>query len=251
MKVTDFISALSGGAAKTNRFTMIMTPPTSIRNSLLSGGDNSSLQKMLLLCDAAQLPGININTTPVRTFGEVREIPYEINYEPVTLSFYVDAGMNVKRMFDAWIQSIQLGDSRKFAYYNDYVTTMSIFVQDSTEKNRYIVDMFEAYPKTVSAVQMDYSSRDLMKINVTMMYKYWRSNQLDNGTLNAAGNRAFGSTVSAWNTQVNKTFDYSKTVTMNSYLNNFQDVQLQYNLNNGYTPETIANATSNVRTYYR
>lgn len=249
MKVTDFISALSSGAAKTNRFTVIMTPPTGIRNSVLSGGDNSSLQKILLLCDAAQLPGININTTPTRTFGEVREIPYEFNYEPVTLSFYVDAGMNVKRMFDAWIQSIQLGDSRKFAYYNDYVTTMSVFVQDNTEKNRYIVDMFEAYPKTVSAVQMDYSSRELMKINVTMMYKYWRSSQLDNGATSITS--PFANNTSSFSNQVNKTFDYSKNVTMGSYLNNFQDVQLQYNLNNGYSPESIANATSNVRTYYR
>ena len=34
--------------------------------------------------------------------------------------------------------------------------------------------MIECYPKAVSAIQMDYGSKDLMKIQVTMQYKNWR-----------------------------------------------------------------------------
>ena len=35
----------------------------------------------------------------------------------------------------------------------------------------------EAYPKSVGAVQMDYSSKEIMKIDVTMMFKYWRASE--------------------------------------------------------------------------
>ena len=35
--------------------------------------------------------------------------------------------------------------------------------------------LYECYPKSINSIQLDYSAKDVMKINVTMQYKYWLS----------------------------------------------------------------------------
>jgi len=172
MKISEFVGNISGGLARTNRYDIIISPPPSVKVPQLIG------QKQLaMLCDQVQLPGLIINTTPIRIYGEVRETPYEFNYEPINMQFLVDTKMGVKIFFDAWIQSIQNGKSRTFEYYKKYITDIDVIVQDTLDQNRYMVKLYECYPKSVGAVQMDYASKDIMKLNVTMMFKYWEGSK--------------------------------------------------------------------------
>lgn len=173
MKVSDFVSQISTGLARSNRYTVMFTPPRLILQNLPLSND--SLKRVSVLCDSVQLPGLNVNTTPIKIFGETREMPYEMNFEPINMTFYVDVPMYTKTLFDQWALGVQTGNTRKFNYYNDYITDMTIAVQDMQDTNRYFVRLYEAYPKTVSAIQMDYANKDIMKLNVTMMFKYWRS----------------------------------------------------------------------------
>lgn len=169
-KLTDFVGRMSSGFARNNRYTVMFSVPP------LLSKHPSDVEKVCLLCDQVQLPGLNINTAQIRTFGEIREMPYEFNYEPIQLSFYVDGDMLVKGIFDDWIKSIQQGRSRVFNYYDNYVCPkMEIKVQNIEDDDTYMVSVFEAYPKTVSAVQMGYEQKDIMKVSVTMMYRYWES----------------------------------------------------------------------------
>lgn len=177
MKTSDFVAKISsfGGLARTNRFSVLVTPPDYVMSQLLNNGNSSVLESLLMFCDSLQLPGVGINTAQTRTFGEVREMPYETNYEPITISFYVDNNFLVKQMFDAWVLGIQDWNTRKFKYYNQYAKDITIYVQDVEDNGKYAVRLFEAYPKSVSAISMSYESKELMKINVTLVYKYWRS----------------------------------------------------------------------------
>jgi hypothetical protein len=169
MKISDMVAKMTGGLARTNRYSVILSVP-------ISGDNLAPLQDLMLYCDQVQLPGLSVQTSPNRIYGEVRETPYEFNYEPINLSFYVDSSMNIKYIFDQWIQSIQNGDSRTFKYYNEYICPqMHILVQDVAEKSKYQVTLYEVYPKSVSPVQMDYASKDVMKLNVSFTYKNWKS----------------------------------------------------------------------------
>ena len=247
MKISDIVAQISNGLARSNRFIVNLTPPSAITTALRGQGPGSSdyvgatatdykgLHKILLLCDSAQLPGVTLNTTPIRTFGEVREIPYEINYEPITLTFFVDAEMNVKKMFDLWLLSTQKSDTRNFNYYNSYISDMEIYVQDMSEDNRYIVNLFECYPKTVSAVQLDFANRDVMKLQVNMMYKYWRSSQV--------------AYIPGPEVTKPEFFDYTTNIDTTQYYENFTGFQQRYNAIYG-TPEGFGNATGMTVKYY-
>lgn len=173
--LNEFISQIkTEGLMTTNRFSVNFTLPTVI--GLFPG-----LQKILLHCETATLPGINISTTQAKTFGEFREMPYERTFEPVQMVFYVDNSMSVKMLFDTWAgNSIQNMTTRKFNYYKDYTTDMFIDVFDKADKQRFRVTLFECFPKNVASIQMDNNAKgEPMRIIVSMNYKYWDSSVMD------------------------------------------------------------------------
>lgn len=171
--IQEFISQVkAGGLARANRFAVVFAPPQKIVPATLS--------KILLFCDSVQLPGQNFSTTQNRTFGEFREVPYERIYDNITLSFYVDKEMRVKRLFDDWQNIIANPTTRTYGYYDDYVCpVMTIEVQDIEDKTRYSVSLHECYPKTVNAIQLDHNSKDIMKLSVGMQYKYWTATRVE------------------------------------------------------------------------
>jgi hypothetical protein len=178
MKISDFVANISGGLARTNRFHVIFTPPQSVTVAGLM-----PQQQLMMLCDQVQIPGLSVNTTGIRTFGEVRETPYEYNYEPINIQFYVDQKMDVKTFWDRWIKSIQKGSTRSFRYYDEYICKkMEIYVENLLDQKTYLVALFEVYPKSVTAIQLDYAAKDVMKIQVTLEYKYWLSTNAQGDT---------------------------------------------------------------------
>lgn len=219
-----------GGIARTNRYSVILTPPPALKNrgdggasSLPQFGGNSGLEFLLLLCDQVQIPGLNVSTVQNRTFGEFREVPYEKLYGDLNLSFYVDNGMSVKRLFDDWMSIIQNPYTRTFNYYKNYTTDMTINIEDVEDRKRYEVKLFECYPKTISPIQMDYSAKDVMKLQVTMQYKYWLSSpvEVSQSTFNNDPQQVESPEIAGKNYSVPE-----------SYYNDFNNFQNKYNNNN-------------------
>ena len=165
--ITDFISEVrKRGMARTNRYIVYIPFPTA---------DNDTIKLASLFCESASLPGRNINTTAARTFGETREMPYERSYEPINLTFYVDTEMRIKYMFDKWMDMIVDPTRRTINYYDKFTRDMTVKSLTTNNQVPYVVNFFEAYPKTVSAIQLSSESKDVMKINVTMVYRYWQA----------------------------------------------------------------------------
>ena len=156
----DFVAEMQKGVARSNRYFVVMP----------------DADRMIgLFCENTQLPGSTILTTPSKIFGESREVPYERSYEPITMSFYVDSDFKVKEYFDNWHNSIFDPYTRAGNYYEEYVKPIEIWVHNVEDKRTYALSLYECYPKSVSAVSLDYGSKELMKLQVTMQYKYWRA----------------------------------------------------------------------------
>ena len=140
MNISDFVSSIGkAGLARSNRYTVEMSLPATTYN-------NNDYRKMLLLCESVQLPGLNLNTAQTRTFGEIREMPYELNFDPVQLGFYVDGEMVIKGIFDQWIQSVQRGNTRNFNYYENYIAqTVKINVEDLTDDALFVQVLLQLF----------------------------------------------------------------------------------------------------------
>lgn len=174
MKLSNFIASVkTNGLMTTNRFKVEFSLPRILLNSKNSYNYTGDLRTVLMFCDSVQLPGMSISTQPSRLYGELREMPYERLFDNINLTFYVDNSLDSKSLFDSWINSIQDPVTRQFNYYNEYITDMTIYVQDKADKEKYKVRLYECYPKSISAIQMDHGTKDVMKLQVSINYKYW------------------------------------------------------------------------------
>jgi hypothetical protein len=102
-------------------------------------------------------------------------MPYNKLFDNVNMSFYVDNAMSVKLLFDNWMGAIQNPVTRSFNYYADYITDIDIDVFDIANNIRYALTLAQCYPKAINPIQMDYAGREVMKMTVSMNYKYWLS----------------------------------------------------------------------------
>lgn len=172
--LSSFISNINdGGLAKNNHFLASIYFPKALTGIQPF---QSKAEKIAMFCDATQLPGLSYSTSQARSYGEFREIPYEKLYEPVTFSFYVDNKMVVKSFFDRWMESIQSPVTRDFSYPDQYITNaIEIILYDSQENSTYMVTLNKCYPKSVAPIQLDYASKDIMKLSVTMIYQNFTS----------------------------------------------------------------------------
>jgi len=176
----EFISQIRDGVARPNHFSVELTLPEAI------SGDNftkSKMNKIMLFCEQAQLPGVSYSTSQVRSFGEFKEVPYEKLYEPISLTFYMDSDLIVKRLFDTWINAIQSTESRTYSYPKRYVTDkITIFVHDVENNKKYQCSLHQCFPKAVSPIQLDYNAKDVMRLQVQFSYKYFKTDIVTSAT---------------------------------------------------------------------
>lgn len=167
--INAFIATVkSRGLARSNRFNVNITWPSGI--ALLETAKLANL-----LCEASSLPGYNIATQPLKIMGESREVPYEPMYDPITLTFYMDAQFELKDAFETWMSYIIDPVTKTINYYSTYTSEINISVENMDGSIPYNVTLFEAFPKSMTAVTLNQGDRDVMRLNVGIQYKYWTS----------------------------------------------------------------------------
>ena len=176
-KLQEFIGHIKTGMAKTTHFEVLIARPP----SLMTEPMNSNIRKIFLFCEQAQLPGMSYETNQVRSYGETKDVAYSKLYENINLSFYVDAGFLVKDFFNSWMNVIQDPITRDFNYPVTYLApTIEIIVQDVQDIGRYSCTLYNAFPKSINAVQLDYAGKDVMKLQVSISYQYAENKVLGN-----------------------------------------------------------------------
>lgn len=166
----QFITEIKTNAlARSNRFEVILDPPH----------HGSDAQRLMLFAEKASIPGIQYATTPIRTYGEVRETAYDRMFEPVTITFHVDMKMTVKKVFDDWMDSIVNPVWRHHNYMNGYIRDISILVQNMDDHTTYEMKLHDAYPKSINSIALDTEAKDTMRLEVTFLYKYYETNVIE------------------------------------------------------------------------
>lgn len=176
--LNEFIAYVKNGVAKNNKFLVNLTLPEDLADM-----KDINMRKVLLFCDQAAIPGVSFASAPIRSYGETRELPYEKLYEQITLSFYLDAKLTIKTLFDRWIQLVQDPVSRDFTYPKDYKThSIEILVGNVEGEQVYKCVLYNCFPKAIAPIQLDYSGKDVMKLSVTMSYEYYTTHQISSSS---------------------------------------------------------------------
>jgi hypothetical protein len=168
----EFISNVkNNGLQKQNRFEVNI-----YRGSLSSGvgvKDTDSGRFISLLSDNVSVPGMNFSSNPVFTFGEPREVVYNRNFDPATLTVYGDAQMKSREYFDEWQSSVMNPVTRTVSYYADYIRQVEIRHLDLEGNTRYRLTLHEAYPKAISPYELGNDNNTILRISVQLQFKFY------------------------------------------------------------------------------
>ena len=158
-----------GGWARTNHFRVITLSP--------GGGDAVNMSTMCIQCT---IPGISIETTDIREHGPMRTIPFSVSHEDITLVYRCTAKHPEYKYWHDWASKVvdhsgEKANHMKLGYYDDFTSSMRIEQLDTKFKTVLTVEVYEAYPTSVSSIQLNTDERDsIEQLTVTIAHRGWK-----------------------------------------------------------------------------
>lgn len=181
-----FISNISGknGLAKPNRFSAIVNLPTSLGVSYRYS-DILSLQ-----CEAAELPGKTLLTAEAKVYGPIYKVPYQTQYNDITLTFLCTSDFYERKIFEDWINYIMPLKTNNLRFGSAYKQSISIAQYDEGPapsnpltaqpgtKGSYTEDvspvyqatLIDAFPIGIAAQQLTWSDDGFHRLSVQFSY---------------------------------------------------------------------------------
>jgi len=156
------------GYATPNRFEVVIIPP----------GGSGGGREVSMRCETATIPGRNLNSvTDGNPYGPTREVVDGVTYaEDITMTFQSSSGLEERVFFEEWQELAFNSQTWNVGYYNDYVSTVEIYLLDRQDKRRYGIKLVEAFPKTISATELGQAlNNDIVKISVSFSFRYWET----------------------------------------------------------------------------
>ena len=161
------------GYAIPNRFEVLIMRP---------GSSASESRQVSMRCESINLPGRNLNSaTDSNIYGPTREIVNGVTYaEDITMTFQAGSGLEERVFFEEW-QALAFDErSWNVKYYNDYISTVDIYILDKQNNRRFGIKLHEAFPKTIGPTELNQApSTDIIKLPITFSFRYWTTLDID------------------------------------------------------------------------
>ena len=188
------------GMARPNRFYVIINPPQKLVTtpggppSQLSKNTNNDLnsaamrENMSMMCNKITLPSRDINTSPHKTYGPKREMPYAYSFSgEIELTFFGDKFLRQRMFWENWQKTIFDGETHDMRYYDDYVGSIDIFQlgqfdakADDDARVTYAVRLYEVYPQIISPIDYTYGNNNaIVEVPVTLNFRNWVNLTID------------------------------------------------------------------------
>ena len=106
----------------------------------------------------------------------------ERTFAPWTITIYNETTFNIRNAFEQWSHGIQnLNATNGIVNPRDYQVDMSVHQLDRNGAQVKSYKFVDAYPITISTIQLDYDNPQIEMFDVTFQYNYWTSNTATSG----------------------------------------------------------------------
>ena len=186
--MADFKSALDalGAPAKNCRFALQI-----LFSGLGTGGAGHAMNSLgysfmtrdlVYLCEAIDFPGRGFDFLPSRHYGPEYALPYNSKYEnQYSVSIITRNDAMERQMFDDWLEVINPTNLFDFNYAENYYCTIRAFQlsEEADESGKsgkatYLWELQEAWPMQVSTQQVTWADNDVLRLNVSFYFRYWK-----------------------------------------------------------------------------
>ena len=173
--LNNFLSEFhsENGYALPSRYEVIITSP----------GEGNA-RKVSMRCEAVDLPGRALNTSlDTNMYGIAPEIVDGITFGgTLSMTFQASSDLEERVFFESWQEMAWDKGTWNVNYYKDYISdSVDIYVLDQQDTRRYGLRLKECYPKEIGPAPLNYATAgDIIKIPVTLQYKYWETLDINN-----------------------------------------------------------------------
>jgi len=160
-------------------------------------GANSTLSRYLALqCETAELPGKTLMTHEAKVYGPTYKVPYQSQYNEMTLTFLCTNEFWERKLFDRWIEAIMPSDTNNMRYAKDeatrYMTPIKVIQYDDFIKQIYAVELIDAFPIGISAQQLSWAEDGFHRLSVQFAYQRYKPVYTGSYDIAAAAAALFG-----------------------------------------------------------
>ena len=172
--INNFLSEFhsDNGYALPSRYEVIITSP----------GEGNA-RKVSMRCESLDLPGRALNTSvDSNMYGIAPEIVDGVVFGgTLAMTFQASSDLEEKVFFESWQEEAWDRGTWNVKYYRDYIKDIDIYVLDVQDARRYGLRLRECFPKEIGPATLDAGpAGDIIKIPVTMQYKYWETLDINN-----------------------------------------------------------------------
>lgn len=164
--------------AKVSKFDVRIAPPKGI---------SADTYDLRFQCEAAELPGYNVNSVDNRRYGVAQPVASVPSFADITLTFICAGDMWERKLFDQWMNIVIPINNYNPNYKENYTSPKIEIVQyneasssNNTEQSPYAISLFEAFPITVAPMQLNWGDDAIHRLAVTFKYNYWSTLGIEN-----------------------------------------------------------------------
>lgn len=156
---------------------------TQNRSEQKSFGDPNITRYLSLQCEGAELPGVSLLTQDVKIYGPIYKVPYQKQYNDLTLNFIATNDFYERKLFDKWIECIMPNDTNNLRFpkgdnsgsYSGYMTDITIIQFDEFIKQIYAVKIIDAFPISVAPMTLSWSDDSFHRVSVQFAYQRYET----------------------------------------------------------------------------
>tara|TARA_B100002019_G_scaffold292221_1_gene314676 strand:- start:228 stop:968 length:741 start_codon:yes stop_codon:yes gene_type:complete len=171
--------------AKTSNFEVRVTSPV---YSTFAERD------MSFKIESVEFPGRSAATADYRLYGTLQKVAYNTIYQDLTMSVIVSSDYKEVEYWNGWFDEVvgthrtnnytASGAASSFGfdvnYLNDYASKVNIVAFDDYGNETRNCELIDAYPIIVNPIALNWNSTEIVRLNVTMTYRYWKDVQVQN-----------------------------------------------------------------------
>ena len=159
-------------------------------------GSNATISRYLALqCETAELPGRTLMTQEAKVYGPTYKVPYQSQYNEMTLTFLCTNEFWERKLFDRWIEAIHPSDTNNMRFPKGpqtYMTPIKVIQYDDFIKQIYAVELVDAFPIGISAQQLSWSEDGFHRLSVQFAYQRYKPVYTGSYDIAAAAAALFG-----------------------------------------------------------
>lgn len=181
VSISDFRSKFKSDPAKSSHFEVFIFPPLPLQGKYAAYFETGLTYKT----NSCEIPGRILQTIENKTDpGPQRKIVNGSVYNDVGIDIEVTERWKERQFFQDWMNFTTNDDSNNpiadqnftVKYHDDYVGRVLILAYGrGSPVPKFKIELMEAFPASIGAVQMSWESEELVRFRVDFTYRYFTS----------------------------------------------------------------------------